>query len=94
MPAERVALSSWSDFPTKPSGTSCREPGHIATRMRQALDETEPDRVGHSDENERNGRSSGVDRDRVLRRAGDDDLWAKRDELSHERGDLLVRPCE
>ena len=57
--------------------------------MRQALDEADRDRVAHSDENERNCRSTGVDRDRVLRPVGDDDLWAKRDELSHERGDLL-----
>jgi len=28
-----------------------------------------------------------VDRDHVLRRLGDDDLWAKRDELAHERRD-------
>jgi len=55
--------------------------------MRQALDEPECNRVGHRDEDERNRRSGGVDRERVLRRLGDDDLWAKRDELSHERGD-------
>ena len=57
--------------------------------MRQALDETNCDRVGHPEEDQRNRRSSGVDLDRVLRPGGDDDLWAKRDELSHERGDLL-----
>jgi len=58
--------------------------------MRQVLDETDSDRVGHTDENERNCRSSGVDRDRGWRRRGDDDLWTKRDELSHERGKPLV----
>ena len=57
--------------------------------MRQVRDETDPDRVAHGDEHEWNCRSSGVDRDRGGRRGGDDDLWAKRDELSHERWDLL-----
>src|SRR5262245_1466921 len=66
-------------------GHHCREPGHTATRMRQALDESECNRVGYRDEDERNRRSSGVDRERVWRRLGDDDLWAKRDELSHAR---------
>jgi hypothetical protein len=47
------------------------------------------DRVAHADENERNCRSSGADRDRVWRRRGGDDLWTKRDELSHERWDPL-----
>ena len=70
-------------------GHQCSEPGHIAARMRQALDETKRDRVGHTEEDERNRRGSGVGRDHVLRRLGDDNLWTKRDELSHERGDPL-----
>jgi len=57
--------------------------------MRQALEETDRDRVPHVDKNERNRRSSGADRDRIWRRLGDDDLWTKRDELSRECGDLL-----
>jgi hypothetical protein len=50
------------------------EPGHITTRMRQALDETECDRVAYTEENERNRPSTGVDRDRGWRCAGDDNL--------------------
>ena len=57
--------------------------------MGQALGKTECHRVGHKEEDQRNRRSSGVDRNRVLRPSGNDDLRAKRDELSHERGDLL-----
>src|SRR5712671_499630 len=57
--------------------------------MRQALDETERNQIPHVDKNEWNRRSSSVDRDRIWGRLGDDDLWTKRDELSHERGDLL-----
>ena len=57
--------------------------------MCQALDETEPDRVAHRDEDERNRRSSGVDRERVRWRVRDDDLWAECEDLSHERGDFL-----
>jgi hypothetical protein len=77
-------------LPDETFGHHCREPAHIATRMRQALHEADRDRVAHSDENERNCRSTDVDRDRVWRSVSDDDLWAKRDELSHERWDLLV----
>jgi hypothetical protein len=58
--------------------------------MRQTLHEADRDRVAHSYENERDCRSTGVDSDRILRSVTDDDLWAKRDELSHERWDLLV----
>jgi hypothetical protein len=45
-------------------GRQCREPGHIAAAMRQALDQTECDWVSHIDENHRNRRSGSVDRDR------------------------------
>jgi hypothetical protein len=76
-------------LPDETFGHQCREPGHIAARMRQALHQTERDRVGHVYKNERNRRSSGVDRDNVLRVEGDDNLWTKRDELSRECGDLL-----
>ena len=30
-----------------------------------------------------------MDRDRLLRAHGNDNLWSKRDKLSHERGDPL-----
>jgi hypothetical protein len=30
-----------------------------------------------------------VNPERIIRPAADDDLWAERDELSHERGDPL-----
>ena len=83
------SLSSWSCFPTKPSGTVPANPVYIATRMRQALDQTDCDRIGHTDEDERNRRRIGVDRDRVWRIHGDDDRWTKRHQLSHERGDPL-----
>jgi len=77
-------------LPTKPSGTTVENPGNIATRTRKALHETDRDRVARGDENERNSRSTGVDRDRVWRSVSDNDPWAKRCELNHERGDLLV----
>src|SRR4051794_37252571 len=47
-------------------------------------------RVGHIDKNQRDRWSSGVDRGRQLRAPGNDNLWGKRYELSHERGDPLV----
>ena len=61
-------------LPDKTSGHQCREPGHIPTRMRQTLNETKCDRVGHTDEDQRNRRSSSVDRHGVLRVEGDDYL--------------------
>ena len=57
--------------------------------MGQVLDEADRDGVPHSDENERNCRSTCVDRHRVCRSVSDNDLWAKRDELGDERSDLL-----
>ena len=69
-------------LPGKMLGSQCREPGHIAAGMRQALDETECDGVGHIDENQWNCRGNGVDRCRVLGRRGEDNLWTKRDQLA------------
>jgi len=58
--------------------------------MRQALDETKANRVGHAEENQWNRRSGGVDRDRGIARRGDQNLWTKRDQLSQERRYLLI----
>ena len=58
------------------------EPGHIAARMRQALDKTETDRVGHIEEDHWDCRSSGMNRERRIAGRGDDNLWTKRDQLS------------
>src|SRR5947209_6604368 len=71
-------------------GHESGEPGHIAPRMRQALDQPECDRVGHIQENHRNRRSGGMDGDRGVARRGDDNFWAKREQLSQQRGDLLI----
>jgi hypothetical protein len=57
--------------------------------MRQALDQTDCHRVAHTDEDERNLWRISVYRDSVWRRGGDDDLWAKRNELGCELGDPL-----
>jgi hypothetical protein len=58
--------------------------------MRQALDETKANRVGHAEENQWNRRSGGVDRDRGIARRLDENLWGKRDQLSQERRYLII----
>jgi hypothetical protein len=62
-------------------GHECGEPGHIATRMRQALDQTKCDRVGYIEKNHRDRRSGGVDCDRGVARRGDKDLWIRCNQL-------------
>jgi hypothetical protein len=58
--------------------------------MSEALDETEPDGVSHSHKDEGNRWSSGMYRYRILRRGGDDNLWAERDQFGHEGRDPLI----
>src|SRR5205814_8415163 len=77
------------DETSQTSGVQSREPGHIAARMRQALDETKSDRVGHTEENHRDRWSSSMDRGRGIASRGDDNLWTKSDQLSKQRGNLF-----
>src|SRR5215472_11935194 len=74
-------------IPTKPSGTTFGNPVTLPPGC--ARFSTRPTATGSPQrKKQRNCRSTGVDRDRVWRSVSDDDRWAKRNELVHERRDL------
>ena len=70
-------------------GHQCREPGHIAPG--RARLSTRPSATGSATLIKTSGivGAAAWTATVSLRAPGNDDLWAKRDELSHERGDLL-----
>jgi len=63
-------------------GNQCREAGHVAPGMCEALDETDRDRIGDRNEDKRDRRRRVANCNRVWRSNRDDDLWVKRNKLS------------
>ena len=57
--------------------------------MRKVLYKAKGDRVGYTEEHERNCRRGGANREGGLRRSGDNDVGVKRHKLGHERGDAI-----
>ena len=76
-------------FGNEALGDRRRNPGYVTTGTRQARYKAKCDRVGYSEEHERNCRRGGVNRNGGLRRGGDDDVGVKRHKLGDERGDAV-----